>query len=133
MSEPDFGSIDPEAGFTVDLEEAFESGAPFLVMALRMAPDSPHFDVFPTVADGFLGGLTGTDRALVRDDEARLVALLPAAADDAPAQLMGAVRDHLNGQLGARADAVFRSIGVLVLPQGSPFAGPRALLDYALG
>jgi hypothetical protein len=133
MSAPDFGLEDPEAGFTVDLDEAFNAAEPFLVIALRVAPDSPHFHHFPTVADGFLGALTGSDRALVRDDEARLIAILPAAAPDAPQRLMAAVRDHLAGLLGARAESVFRSVGVLVLPQGQPFTGPQALLDYVLG
>jgi hypothetical protein len=133
MSVPDFGSEDPEAGFTVDLDEAYHSAQPFLVIALRVAPDSPHFHHFPTVADGFLGALTGSDRALVRDDEARLIAILPAAPADAPQRLMAAVRDHLSGLLGARAESVFRSVGVLVLPQGQPFDEPQALLDYVLG
>jgi hypothetical protein len=133
MSSPDFGSADPEAGFTVDLEEAFRSGRPFLVVALRLPPESPHFDRFPSVADGLLGALTGSDRALVRDDEGRLIALLPDAPEGTPQRLMSAVRDHLGAELGARADSVFRTVGVLVLPQGQPFTEPQALLDYALG
>jgi hypothetical protein len=97
-----------------------------------VARDSPHFHHFPTVADGFLGALTGDDRALVRDDEARLVALLPGASADTPQRLMSALREHLAHLLGARAEAVFRAVGVLVLPQGEPFGEPQALLDYVL-
>jgi hypothetical protein len=133
ISSPSFGNDDPEAGFTDDLREAFGSGAPFMVVALRMPPDSPHLPHFPSVADGFLGALTGADRALVRDDEARLVAILPNAPADAPQRLMGAIRDHLNGLLGARADHVFGTVAVLVLPNGQPFSEPLPLLDYVLG
>jgi len=133
MTEPDFGSADPEAGFTDDLDGAFAAGAPFLVVALRIAEGSSYFTDFPTVADGLLGALSGSDRALVRDDQARLVVLLPGAPADAPEQLLAAVRAHLDSILGARAGAAFASVGVLVLPDGAPFTDAAGLLEYALG
>jgi hypothetical protein len=134
VAEPDFGHADPEAGFTDDLTEAFAAGAsaPFLVVALRIAGDSPYFDAFPTVADGLLGALTGRDRALVRDDEARMVVLLPHAALEAPQRLLAAVRAHLDSVLADRADDAMKSLAVLVLPDGKPFTDAQGLLAYVL-
>ena len=135
IGDPDFGPSDPEAGFTDDLTQAFAAGAnaPFLVVALRIERGNPFFDSFPAVADGLLGALSGRDRALVRDDEARMVVLLPDAPEGTPQRLLGAVRTHLETLVGARADEALRSVAVLVLPNGQPFTDAAGVLGYVLG
>jgi hypothetical protein len=135
IADPDFGLADPEAGFTDDLTEAFAAGAdaPFLVVALRIERTSPFFDSFPAVADGLLGALSGRDRALVRDDEARMVVLLPGAPEGTPQRLLAAVRAHLDTVIGDRAEQAMRSVSVLVLPSGQPFTDAAGVLGYVLG
>ena len=125
---------DPGAAFRSALEDAFAaraSGAPFVVVALRMEPSAPQAAHFPVVEDALRSGLGSDDKLLVNAARKRAIVLLTDADEGRSRALFGALQTHLQGALGQQAEAVRQAIGAVTIADGRPFETAADLTAYA--
>lgn len=124
-------SASPAAIFKAALTDAFANrdSAPFLVMALRVAPDSPVVGVFPSVADGVEKGAGALGRVL--RDRDRLIALIPNAGSNAVQHVFAVLKDHLNAVIPEHAALTLQHVNAFNAPNGTPFNSADELFAYA--
>lgn len=124
-----------EGAFAQALDAAFAQrlaqSTPFLVVALRMEPDSLQAAHFPLVVEGVCDG--PHRECLADETRCRAVVLLPGAGPEAAQALFGTLQTHLYERLGDFAGEALRAVGAVTLPNGEPFTDAQALLAYAYG
>ena len=125
----------PDAGFRSALDAAFAGragGTPFVVVALRLDPQSPDAVHFGALEDGLRSALRDGDEILVDGARKRAAVVLPSSGPEAAQALFGRLQAHVRAALGAEAEGVLQSVAAVTIADGQPFQTAADLLAYAV-
>lgn len=120
-----------EATFDAALATHRTHGVPFLVLALRMEPESPAAVHFGAVADG-MRRITDPDDVLLVDERlARLAVALPGRPPEAAQATFRALKGALR-EAHPEAEAALATVSAIVVPNGQPFSTAADFLAYVM-